>query len=310
MIKLSSLLKEIKVIPSDDRLVIQLSATDEDGEARDKTTLIFPKHGSQLDPEDKAYLESEEVGIPEESGFYIYLDLALNDFENQIQQLGDNSDRSQVEDLIIELVKDLSKYIEENEAYSIGDTSPRDDIAYNIKEKFKELFPTVNTYFVGLGWYTFSNGLVESLVEGDPSFLIDFTFGGDINEEFTRIQKLAGIISEIKTVPPDFTAPFPPEKWMSLGKDFEVEKYSGSFSDGKILYYYRYNGILFSPGENKTLVAEIKYNDYRDEDWYLGTIYELMEELKIDELKTILDNNGYKYEYAIYSSEIIFKIYY
>jgi hypothetical protein len=37
---------------------------------------------------------------------------------------------------------------------------------------------------------------------------------------------------------------------------------------------------------------------------------ELMEELKIDELKTILDNNGYKYEYAIYSSEIIFKIYY
>ena len=131
-----------------------------------------------------------------------------------------------------------------------------------------------------------------------------------LSEEFSRMQKLAGIITEIKTVPPDSTAPFPPEKWMSLGKDFEVEKYSGSFSDGKILYYYRYNGILFSPGENKTLVAEIKYNDYRDEDWYLNTIYELMEELKINELKTILDNNGYKYEYAIYSSEIIFKIYY
>jgi hypothetical protein len=184
MIKLSSLLKEIKVIPSDDRLVIQLSATDEDGEARDKTTLIFPKHGSQLDPEDKAYLESEEVGIPEESGFFVYLDLALKDFENKIQQLGDNPDRSQVEDLIIELVKDLSKYIEENEAYSIEDTSPRDDIADNIKEKFEELFPTVNPHFVGLGWFTFSNGLVESLVEGDPSFLIDFTFGdnADINE--------------------------------------------------------------------------------------------------------------------------------
>jgi hypothetical protein len=104
------------------------------------------------------------------------------DFENQIQQLGNNPDRSQVEDVIIELVKDLSKYIEENEAYSIGDTGPRDDIANNILEKFKELFPTVNPHFVGLGWYTFSNGLVESLVEGDPSFLIDFTFGGNVNE--------------------------------------------------------------------------------------------------------------------------------
>lgn len=128
--------------------------------------------------------------------------------------------------------------------------------------------------------------------------------------EFSRMQKLAGIISEIKAVPPDSTAPFPPEKWISLGKDFEVEKYSDSFSDGEILYIYRYNGIPFFPGKNNTLNAEIKYNDYRNGDWYLDTINELLEELKIDELKTILDNNGYKYRYVMYSSETIFKIFY
>jgi hypothetical protein len=182
MIKLSSLLKEIRVAPPDDRLVIKLTNADEYGEARDKTTLIFPKHGSQLDSDDKAYIESEEVGIPEESGFFVYLDLALKDFENKIQQLGDNPDRSQVEDLIIELVKDLSKYIEENEAYSIDDTDPREGIANIIADKFEEIIPTTNQDLEGMGWYTFSNDLVKSLIEGDPSFLIDYAFGGNVNE--------------------------------------------------------------------------------------------------------------------------------
>ena len=121
-----------------------------------------------------------------------------------------------------------------------------------------------------------------------------------LSEEFKHMQKIAGIINENESA-----APLPPEKWTSLGQDFEFEEDQQSYTDGTSdpYYQYIYYGIIFSPEEDKdkTLSAEIQYNDYSKKEWKII-------DKKIDELMVILDNNGYEYEVMEYSWKIDFTI--
>ena len=121
-----------------------------------------------------------------------------------------------------------------------------------------------------------------------------------LSEEFKRMKELAGIISENESA-----APFPVEKWTSLGKDFEFEEdeitYIGGTSEP--YYQYIYYGINFYPTKDKTLKAEIQYNDYTNKEWKIVN-------KKLDELMVILDNNGYEYEAMEYSWKIDFTISY
>lgn len=121
-----------------------------------------------------------------------------------------------------------------------------------------------------------------------------------LSEEFKRMQKIAGIINENKSA-----APFPPEKWTSLGKDFEFEEDKTTYTDGtsEPEYRYTYYGINFYPTEDKTLESEIQYDDYTDKEWKIV-------DKKLDELMAILDNNGYEYRAMEYSRGIDFTISY
>jgi hypothetical protein len=107
-------------------------------------------------------------------------------------------------------------------------------------------------------------------------------------------------ISENKSIPP-----FSPEKWKSFGQYFEFEKDKISFTDGtsEPYYSYIYYGIIFHYEEDKTLNAEIQYNDYSKKEWKIVN-------KKLDELMVILDNNGYEYEVMEYSWKIDFTISY
>ena len=63
-----------------------------------------------------------------------------------------------------------------------------------------------------------------------------------LSEEFKRMQKIAGIINENESA-----APLPPEKWTSLGQDFEFEEEDFETIDEDTLISYLNEYYIVNP---------------------------------------------------------------